>query len=581
VISLESAELVLIDGEPELEAIDATGISYVTNSQSDLFEAGDNWYYLASGRWFTSTDLDGQWKAVGDLPDGFAQIPQDHASSHVLVSVPGTGEARAAMIEAAIPRRASVSVNAGQDLQVDYVGEPQFTNIEGTSLQRATNTQYQVILHNNFYYLCYNAVWYFSTSASGPWAVATSVPDEIYRIPATDPFHNVTYVIIEQPSAAGSDYVSYAYTGGYTGTYSTSVSIVYGTGWYYNPYSYWYPWGYPAYWWYPRSYGYGAWYNPATGRYGQRAVAYGPYGGAASTAVYNPRTGGYARGQSVWDNDELARRGYGYNPRSDTFAAGNMYYDFDDNSGWREGFVSRGDRWAYGETEIDGNRRTTDFVTSGGVEGTSTREFNDGTMTGSGTLTGENRSATTSSTLTDDGRYNVDVAGSEGGNVNLSGEVGGDRDISGTTAGGTDFTGDSQRTDGGRSTRLESESGGQAAVRREDGNRSFAGQTGDGDLYAGRNGNVYKKTDDGWSQYDNGGWSTMDRLEQRSGVDSRERAGSGQLDRGQYDRGQYDRGSFDRSHLDRQHNARRNGNRNYNSYQRQRGGMRRGGGRRR
>jgi hypothetical protein len=41
------------------------------------------------------------------------------------------------------------------------------------------------------------------------------------------------------------------------------------------------------------------------------------------------------------------------------------------------------------------------------------------------------------------------------------------------------------------------------------GNRGFAGQTANNDLYAGRDGNVYRKTDNGWEKYDGGSWTPV------------------------------------------------------------------------
>ncbi len=76
VISLQETELVLLDGAPRLSLIGETGISYVSNTQSDLFNLGDNWYYLVSGRWFSNTRLAGQWQAVKDLPAAFAHDPR-------------------------------------------------------------------------------------------------------------------------------------------------------------------------------------------------------------------------------------------------------------------------------------------------------------------------------------------------------------------------------------------------------------------------------------------------------------------------------------------------------------------------
>jgi hypothetical protein len=41
------------------------------------------------------------------------------------------------------------------------------------------------------------------------------------------------------------------------------------------------------------------------------------------------------------------------------------------------------------------------------------------------------------------------------------------------------------------------------------GNSAFAGKTAGGDMYAGRDGNVYRNTGSGWQKYDSGNWSSV------------------------------------------------------------------------
>ena len=130
VISLQATELILTDGAARLDAIDQTGISYVSNTQSDLFSYAGRWYFLVSGRWFSNANLNGQWQTVKNLPDVFAQIPSDHKKAHVLFSVPGTRQAKLALIEAALPHRVSVAKNSAPKLEVTWVGEPRFEAIE-------------------------------------------------------------------------------------------------------------------------------------------------------------------------------------------------------------------------------------------------------------------------------------------------------------------------------------------------------------------------------------------------------------------------------------------------------------------
>ena len=137
IISLEPSELILIDGDPQPETIEGTGIRWITNTDSDLFLYKAVYYYLVSGRWFQSKKLDGKWASVEKLPEDFAAIPSEHLKGHVLASIPGTEEARVASIEAQIPRRAKISVSAGEEVDVIYDGEPEFVSIEGTDMQRA------------------------------------------------------------------------------------------------------------------------------------------------------------------------------------------------------------------------------------------------------------------------------------------------------------------------------------------------------------------------------------------------------------------------------------------------------------
>jgi len=279
VVSLQATELILLDGEPRLSVIEKTGIRFVSNTESDLFNFGDRWYFLVSGRWFSSNDLNGQWQAVKDLPHAFAQIPSGHEKVHVLYSVPGTRQAKLALIEAALPRRTSVAKGAAAKLEVRWVGEPRFEAIETTLLQRGLNTPYQVIRHNNFYYLCLEGAWFLSSSPHGPWRVAQQIPDEIYRIPATDPAYNVTFVRLDTQQPETQEYVNYDYSAGYTGSFSTRVSVVYGTGWHYPSNVYWDSANGPAYWNYGSTYGYNVGYHPVGAYYGGRMGYWGGWGG--------------------------------------------------------------------------------------------------------------------------------------------------------------------------------------------------------------------------------------------------------------------------------------------------------------
>jgi len=320
------AEVILFDGQPIYSRISGTQLVYASNTDADLFVYGptQQFYYLAAGRWFRSSSLQGPWTyATPDLPGDFARIPLGNPASRVLVSVPGTEQAKDAVLLAQVPTTVTVNpATAAAQVNVTYSGAPEFRPIEGTSLSYATNTADKVIKVGDAYYLCIQGIWFMSQNPQGPWTTAASVPDVIYTIPPSSPVYNVTYVT-QTTTSDGN--VQASYTAGYFGSFIVGATvgaiIAGGTGYYYPPYFY-YGAGYPIYRPYAATYGVGSFYNSYTGAYGVARGVYGPYGGATGWASYNPYTGTYARGASAYGPYGSASVGRAYNPYTGTYARG-------------------------------------------------------------------------------------------------------------------------------------------------------------------------------------------------------------------------------------------------------------------
>jgi hypothetical protein len=484
-VSTVPAELILLRGAAQYEPVPGTQLLWVRNTESDLFRLGATGpvYYLVAGRWFSSPGFSGPWTfATPTLPADFAKIPLEHERSRVLASVPGTVQAAEAVLLAQVPQTARVSKKEVKAPEVSYQGDPQFQPIETTTVARAANTDKDIFKVGDLYYMCFQGVWFVSSTATGPWEVTGSVPQAIYEIPVSSPSHHVTYVTVEDDD---DDWVVFATAAAYTGMMVAWGCAVWGTGYYYPPYIG-YGGFYPAY--YPHfpTYGYSAWYNPWSGAYGRGVAAYGPYGGAGVGARYNPRTGTYARGAAAYG--PYGARGYAqaYNPRTGAYGAtrqGSSVY-----GSWGATGVRRGDQWA-------ASARVTSNVTG----------------------------ATTRVTRTDDGAA-VTRRGAQGGVVGTSG----------------------------------------------------------GDVYAGRDGNVYRKQGDSWQKYDNGGWNGVQQPTPRTqdaGSSPRPDASTlGQLDRDSASRSSGAQRSADAARARSAPSAGRTGS--TGSY-RPSGGMRAGGGGRR
>jgi hypothetical protein len=354
-VTFKPGELILLTGEPKYAPIAGTGLQWVSNTESDLFRVGTSGavYYLVTGRWFTAPDFTGPWTfATPSLPPDFKKIPLEHPRSRVLASVPGTDQAAEAVLVAQIPQTARVNKKELKAPEVAFQGDPKFEAIEQTTVQRAVNTDKDVFLIGGKYYMCYQGVWFVGTGATGPWEVAQSVPQEIYKIPASSPASHVTYVTVQDDNDS-DEWVTYAAAAGYTGMMVAWGCTVWGSGYYYPPYYGFYG-GYPYYYGHFPTYGYSAWYNPWTGAYGRSAGVYGPYGGAGVGARYNPRTGTYARGAAAYGPYGARGVAQAYNPRTGTYAStrqgSNVY------GSWGSTSVQRGDDWA--KTNRYTNNRT-------------------------------------------------------------------------------------------------------------------------------------------------------------------------------------------------------------------------------
>jgi hypothetical protein len=338
------AELILFVGSPVYKSIEGTQLLYATNTDSWVFEnsADKQIYFLVTGRWFRAPKLEGPWTyATDDLPDDFKRIPADSEVAAVLTSVPGTPQSKDAVLLADVPTSVVVKTSEVEaKVKVTYYGEPQFAPIEGTSLSYATNTSSDVLKIEDKYYLCDNAVWFVSDSPTGPWKVATAVPESVYSIPPSSPIYRVKYVKVYEDSGE----VVSSYTAGYSGAYVAAAPagyvLVWGTGYYYPPYIY--PAPVPIYRPYYATYGVAAAYYPNTGYYGIGGYAYGPYGGVGRAAWYNPNTGAYGgayTSQTAYGGHTSA---WGYNPSTNTSWSTNQAHNY--YAQWGSSTIQRGDQ---------------------------------------------------------------------------------------------------------------------------------------------------------------------------------------------------------------------------------------------
>lgn len=302
--STKPAEIIQSDGKADFKNIQGTNLLYMANSDDNIFRNIDDqkFYLLLSGRWYAAGKLEGPWNYIpaDNLPAEFAKIPEDSPKGLVLASVPGTSASIDAIHDAQVPQTAKVD-RAKATLTVSYDGDPKFEPIEGTSLELAMNTKSTVLKSGKEYYAVDNGIWFIASNAKGPWKVSDKRPKDVEQIPASSPAYNVRYVYIYETTP---EVVYVGYTPGYMGSYVYGPTVVYGTGYYYNP---WYgPYYYPR----PVTYGFSMHYNPWTGWSMGFHMSYGFFnfsiyggGGYWGPGAYRPPYYGGGYGNNVFINN--------------------------------------------------------------------------------------------------------------------------------------------------------------------------------------------------------------------------------------------------------------------------------------
>ncbi len=630
-VSTAPAIVLFINGSPVLTDLPETGLKWVVNSNWPLVtDAKSSVYYLLDREvWLTAKKLSGPWAATRELPKGLSKLAKEgeHALIAAAVPAPATQQPPSTVHLRELPTELIV-----------MQGSPVLADIPGTGgLSYVTNSDSALLKLGEAWYYLVAGRWFSTPNPfMGPWTFVETLPEAFAAIPAD---HTLAYVrvavrgTVEAKVAALESLlpkqktvtmdaqpaitVSYAGEPKFEPIESTQVMRGVNTGYdvilfkntYYLLYAgVWYtavapvgpwqvatnvppeiysippsspsyhvtqvtvvettqtevvyeqtpaysssvyvvygvPWYGTGYYYYP--YVYGHYYYPYPIAYG-----HGSY--------YNPVTGGYGS-RSVWVGPY---GGYsynqGYNPRTGRYGYVETAWD--------------GDEWAsHGETY---NPRT-------GVATETGRYYDEDSNRSEMERTverGDEWIHTERETDWDTGQSTTERETSRGGSSTTT------RD------------GDSSRTD------FETGAGGSGTSISQDGNRTTVGQSAEGDLYAGHNGNVYKKTDDGWQSYDPGsGWSDVQRPEspqprQQPETSQTREAGSRKYSSASmYGPSEYSRSSAggaqsinrDFSQLDRDASARRGGTSNFQrtrsgnyggGFGGSRGGNRGGGGRRR
>ena len=193
--STRPAILLNLDGDPVWSPIANNELKFAVNTNWDLFSyEPSKTYFLRNQRaWLQASDVNGPWTATTALPDSFRKLPADDNWKDV----------RAAL-SPAVAAAPQVYVSTKPAELIRITGSPTFVPVAGTKLLWVSNTESDVFRLGQsgpVYYLVAGR-WFSAPGFSGPWTFATpNLPEDFKKISLEHPRSRVLASVPGTPQA--------------------------------------------------------------------------------------------------------------------------------------------------------------------------------------------------------------------------------------------------------------------------------------------------------------------------------------------------------------------------------------------
>ncbi len=196
--------LVLVDGEPALRpAKGAVSLWRAINTAPLLLQDGSTktWYLWALGRWWESNALASGWQASAAAP---ATLDQARAAlDKQFDPLEGKDSEGKPVFEPGTVPQIVVAIRPTELLQSK--GEPKLTPIPGTQLLFVSNSSNDIFMElgTQSYYALISGRWFSAKVLTGPWSFVPgkSLPAEFAKIPAEHQMADVLASVPNTPQA--------------------------------------------------------------------------------------------------------------------------------------------------------------------------------------------------------------------------------------------------------------------------------------------------------------------------------------------------------------------------------------------
>ncbi|MXN64901.1 SH3 domain-containing protein [Stappia sp. GBMRC 2046] len=188
-VSTRPAILVQTDGEAIFAPVKgASGLSFVVNTNWDMFKVDDGGtLYLRNDKsWLTSSDISSGWQETDALPELINNLPDDENWADAKEAIPPSPPE-----DGAAPK---IFYSDKPAEMIVFEGEPKLEAVPGTRLEWASNTQSDVfyLAETKTWYILVSGRWFKSASLDGPWVFTTpDLPDDFRNIPEDASYYSV------------------------------------------------------------------------------------------------------------------------------------------------------------------------------------------------------------------------------------------------------------------------------------------------------------------------------------------------------------------------------------------------------
>ncbi len=179
IASDKPAVIVIFMGKPRFKPVTGSDLMFAINTNWDVFlyPGSSKYYLLHDTSWLVTENLEkGPWTATTTVPVSLSKLPADDNWSDVRAALPAT----------AIKDIPVVFVSTEPAELIVTQGSPELEPIAGTKLMLVANTDSDLFYNtaDKQYYLMTAGRWFKAGALAGPWVSASAaLPEDFKKIP--------------------------------------------------------------------------------------------------------------------------------------------------------------------------------------------------------------------------------------------------------------------------------------------------------------------------------------------------------------------------------------------------------------